>query len=303
MFYKWIRTLFLGNYFIGILAVALSIEASLQLGYPLGNMAFYTLIFCFPIAYYNFAYIKTAKTAAPNNPRTAWFIQHKRAVKISQISLISISSLALLYLSIQYANALYQMPLSFWLAISGILAVGILYYGLLPKLFAGFHLRNSGWLKPLTIGFLWACTANALPLFMQQLDNHVSTTNMQLWAWLFIKNWMFCTVNAIMFDIKDYEVDMNKQLKTLVVRWGISNTIAWVILPLLVIGLSAFLVFASIQQFSTPKILLNLSPFVLTFFSTMLLYKKRSILFYLIVIDGLILFKAICGSLSVLLPS
>ena len=32
-----------------------------------------------------------------------------------------------------------------------------------------------------------------------------------LW-WLFIKNFMFCTVNAIMFDIKDYAHDSNKQL-------------------------------------------------------------------------------------------
>ncbi len=104
-----------------------------------------------------------------------------------------------------------------------------------------------------------------------------------------------------MFDIKDYEIDVNKQLKTFVVRIGINKTIAFILLPLLCIGLVSFLVFGYIQQFQPLKLILNIVPFVLTIIVAFLMYTKKNILFYLIVIDGLILVKAICGSLAMYL--
>ena len=54
-----------------------------------------------------------------------------------------------------------------------------------------------------------------------------------LMLWLFVKNWMFCTVNAIMFDMKDYEDDANIELKTFAVRMGLRNTIYYILVPLL----------------------------------------------------------------------
>jgi hypothetical protein len=43
---KVVRFIFFGNYFIGLLAIALTIEATLQLRLPFNSLAYYALIFC-----------------------------------------------------------------------------------------------------------------------------------------------------------------------------------------------------------------------------------------------------------------
>jgi 4-hydroxybenzoate polyprenyltransferase len=78
----------------------------------------------------------------------------------------------------------------------------------------------------------------------------------------FCQNWMFCTVNAIMFDMKDYDDDANIQLKTFAVRMGLRNTIYYVLVPLLVVGLISLLTFASYRGFGITTIALNMIPFV-----------------------------------------
>lgn len=106
---------------------------------------------------------------------------------------------------------------------------------------------------------------------------------------------MFCTVNAIMFDMKDYADDANKQLKTFVVRFGLRKTIFFVLMPILLIGLISFLAFASYRHFGLVPVLFNLIPFLSLLAVAYSLHQRRSILYYLIVIDGLLLIKALCG--------
>ncbi len=106
---------------------------------------------------------------------------------------------------------------------------------------------------------------------------------------------MFCTVNAIMFDIKDYADDSNRQLKTFVVRFGLHNTINFILIPLLLIGICCMLAFTYYRHFSFLSIFFNLIPFILLLVVAYSMHQKKSILYYLIVIDGLLLVKAICG--------
>lgn len=106
---------------------------------------------------------------------------------------------------------------------------------------------------------------------------------------------MFCTVNAIMFDMKDYADDANKQLKTFVVRFGLRKTIFFVLIPILLVGLVSFLVFASYRHFGLVPVLFNLLPFLCLLVVAYSLHQRRNILYYLIVIDGLLLVKALCG--------
>ncbi len=114
---------------------------------------------------------------------------------------------------------------------------------------------------------------------------------------------MFCTVNAIMFDLKDYAIDANKELKTFVVRIGLKQTINKILIPLLCIGMLSLIIFTYIAQFQLLTILLNLIPFILTLVVAYSLNTRKNIFFYLIVIDGLILIKALCGIAGVSLLS
>lgn len=112
---------------------------------------------------------------------------------------------------------------------------------------------------------------------------------------------MFCTVNAIMFDIKDYEIDANRELKTFVVQFGIPKTIFFILIPLLAIGMLSLFVFTTYEQFPIKQVLMNFIPFVLTLIVAFSLNLQKPILYYLIVIDGLILLKACCGIIGAMI--
>jgi hypothetical protein len=299
MIVRAVKYIFFGNYFIGLLAVALTVEATFQLQVPFNSLSYYALIFCAPIVYYTYAYMGATNLSQSSNPRTLWYIEHKNWLKKTQFLLASLCIIIFLYLFLKNFNSIIHLPLSYWLIVFSILGAAGLYYGLLPSYFFNLNLRNTGWLKPVIIGFIWASTANILPLILLKIESNFDVAGSWLWVWLFIKNWMFCTVNAIMFDIKDYAIDANHELKTFVVRFGIRKTILFILFPLLVVGMCSLFVFAHIQHFPNIQVAFNLVPFVLTLIVAFSMQSRKNILYYLVVIDGLILVKAICGTLGV----
>jgi len=295
---KIVRFIFFGNYFVGILAVALTLEATLQLRLPFNSINYYLLLFLAPTIYYTYAYNKVSNQPSATNARAQWYSKHKKFINRSQVMLSVIC--ILLSVNLLYNNFLnfLNLPIIYWTAIFIIIISAVLYYGLLPKSFINFNLRNTGWIKAFVIGFVWACCANVLPLIMLKIETGIGYHDSVLWTWLFVKNWMFCTVNAIIFDIKDYPTDANKHLRTFVVRYGLRKTIFQILIPLLIIGLASLGIFASYKGFGLPQVLCNVLPFILTIYVAYSMHKRKNILYYLMVIDGLILFKAICGIIS-----
>jgi 4-hydroxybenzoate polyprenyltransferase len=290
-----IKFIFFGNYFIGILAIALSIETSLQLRLPLNSLPYYLMLFCGTVMYYSYAYSGLPQSFSFTNSRSDWYRQHRFFVKWSQLFCLSACvGLGGWLLGKNWGNLLH-IPFIYWLIAICIPISALLYYGLMPKSFLQLNLRNTGWLKAFVIGFVWACCVGLLPIVLLQLERGTYFADPILIGWLFIKNWMFCTVNAIMFDIKDYADDSNRQLKTFVVRFGLHNTINFILIPLLLIGICCMLAFTYYRHFSFLSIFFNLIPFILLLVVAYSMHQKKSILYYLIVIDGLLLVKAICG--------
>lgn len=292
---KLIKFIFFGNYFVGLLAVALTIESTLQLKVPFNSISYYILLFIAPIVYYTYAYMGATNSQNSSNPRIQWYATHSKFVKWSQLILGAISILLIGNIAIRHYHDIINLPLQYWLIMSIVVAMAVLYYGLVPVFFFNLNLRNTGWFKPFIIGFVWAATANLLPLILLKIESGVSVAETGLWVFLFIKNWMFCTVNAIMFDIKDYEIDSNSQLKTFVVRIGLRKTIFYVLIPLLITGMISLLIFSYAEQFTVERVVINLIPFILTALVAWSMNKRRKIFYYLIVIDGLIMVKALCG--------
>jgi hypothetical protein len=295
---KILRFIFFGNYFIGLLAVALTVESTLQLKMPFNSLSYYTLLFLAPVIYYTYAYMGATSTENAQNPRMAWYGKHHTFIHRSQIILSTVFAGFFIYMLSRDYMAILHLPLLYWVAVGIVIGMAILYYGLVPVFFFNLNLRNTGWLKPFIIGFIWAATANFLPLILLRIESGIDFSESPLWFFLFIKNWMFCTVNAIMFDMKDYAIDSNSQLKTFVVRMGLKKTIFYVLIPLLVLGMLSLLIFAGIEHFSMGRVLFNLVPFVLTLIVAYSMNKRKKIFYYLIVIDGLILIKAICGIMA-----
>lgn len=294
-----IKFIFFGNYFYGICAVALAVEASLQQRYPLNEVIFYVALFAATTWYYTKAYV-TEQTILTVNQRTNWYIHYKKIAKWSQRILELILCICfLLFLIFHGRNLLYLRPLHFLLILI-FPVVAALYYGVETKIIGNFNLRKIGWIKPFVIGFIWAGLATVYPVIYYSIVNQAKGDITLIGLFLFVKNFMFVTVLCIMFDIKDYAMDYNSQLKTFVVNHGLRKTIFYILIPLSVAGLGSFLLYGYTQHFSVQRIILNTIPFLLMIRVAYALHRRKNILFYLILIDGLMLVKAICGSLGVL---
>ena len=272
-----------------------------QLGLPLNETVYYIGLFLAPVIYYTYAYKSINDSTPIANQRTRWFRENKKLVHLSQVGMILLCIGIFSFLIFKHFNEIIRLPLIYYSIGFGVLFVGIFYYGLISKKLFGFNLRNSGWTKAFIIGFVWACCANIFPLIMLRIETGQDFFQTDLWVWLFIKNWLFCTVNAIMFDIKDYPSDSNLYLRTFVVSFGLRRTIYFIIVPLLLAGLISFCFFSLIKQFSIIQFSFNLIPFLLTLAIAFSMLRRHSIFYYLIVIDGVILVKALCGILGVLL--
>jgi hypothetical protein len=292
-----IQFVFFTNYFVGVLAVALSLETLFQLRLPLNSWAYYVLLFSATVVYYTFAYTQAKPISYGKyvNPRIRWYENHHQFIGISQQVLLSVYFISLGYLVWEHHPSILRLPLYYWVLVLIMILAALLYYGFPFPQFSSVNLRSTGLLKPLVIGFVWSTTVTILPIIVVKIESGVIFPDKALVSWFFMKNWMLCSVNAIMFDLKDYASDANKDLKTLVVRIGLRKTIFLVIIPLLVIGIISLLAFAWTRHFHAVRIMLNLVPFVCTLLVAYSLHLRKPILFYLIVIDGILLLKAICG--------
>lgn len=294
---KLLEFIFYGNYFYGVCAVALSIETSLQQHFSLNGLLYFVLIFMTTVLYYVYPYVK--KRSRGNNPRTNWYTQHYNLMRWNQITITVILLISLvLFVNQQWGKLLNTRPAE-WLLFFIFPVAGSLYYGS-GFLFGKYSLRKIGWLKPFVIGFTWAGLVTIYPVLFYDMINGLHYKFNSVGGLLFLKNLMFITVLCIMFDIKDYTVDYITRLKTFVVQAGLRKTIFYVLMPLSIIGLASFILYGIVHQFQVIKILLNTIPFVLLIIVIYSLHKRRSLLYYLVIVDGLMLVKAICGSIAMI---
>lgn len=293
----FIAYLFFSNYFYGICAVALSIEASLQQRIPLNSFSFYFFIFAVTALYYTKAYI-TERRTAKGNPRSDWYWENRRFVISSQLLLTLVMIFYIGILLFYHFDFILQLPLIHWALMLVFPVVAALYYGINHRRFSRFNLRKIGWLKPFIIGFVWAGLVNIYPMVFYNIEHELTYVPNWIGVLLFIKNFMFVTVLCIMFDIKDYAADHNHQLKTFVVKAGLRKTIFLILIPLSLLGLTSFVIFALARHFNAFRILMNVIPFLLLIGVAYSMHRRKSIFYYLIVIDGLMLVKAICGIIA-----
>jgi 4-hydroxybenzoate polyprenyltransferase len=298
-----IRFLFFGNYFYGFCAIGLSIEASLQQHSRLNSVAYYVFVFTATVLYYTHAYI--AEPAPPQgnseNKRSLWYFQHQQWIRGSQLLLTILFISLALFLLKENSTAILSLPAMYWGIILVFPLVAALYYGSTAPSTAAHSLRNRGWLKPFVIGFVWAGMVTVYPVLFSTIENGTVWQPDITSFLLFIKNFMYITMLCIMFDIKDYAADHNKQLKTFVVRYGLRKTIFYILIPLTAVGLGTFLIFATMRGFPFLRILINTIPFLLLITVAYSMYRRKSILYYLAIIDGLMLAKALCGIAGMLL--
>lgn len=283
---------FFGNWFYGVCAVALGVEAALQQRVPLNGPLFHIMLFLGATAFYDHAY-KHLPASEGKDERTQWFVRNAGTQRWVQRVLWAalVVCIGLVLRDARYART----PVG-WehLALFGVFPfVGLLYYGTGSK-----GLRRIGWLKPFVLGFVWAGVVTIYPVLTVSVLDGAMVPDVGISVRLFFKNMMFCALIGMLFDIKDHADDHRNALRTFIVERGLRTTLFRIALPMAAVGLVTFLYYGATHGFSTMKLVLNTVPFVAMASVIYALRKRRSILYYLVVVDGLLVVKAVCGSVA-----
>lgn len=291
---KVLDTILFSNSFYGITAVALAIENNLVLKMPLNHPLFYLLLFCGTVAFYQLSY-RYDPHPLKGNKRAIWINAHRKQLSAYQYILF----LTLTAGGVFYWYLLPSIPFSQLILLVLLLAVfpvlGFLYYGISFPGILKVRLRSFGWFKPLIIGAVWAGSVSFIPWVLFHWMNKITPVVSPSFIFFGLHNWMFISILAILFDIKDYAADHNQSLKTFVVRKGLRYVIFTIVLPLILLGTSVLVVFFMVEGTSPVSVVFSLAPMFLLAWVALSLSKRRPITWYLLVIDGLMLVKAICG--------
>jgi 4-hydroxybenzoate polyprenyltransferase len=284
-----IEACFYGHLFYGVCAVAQVIETSVQLALPV-DVWLTVGVFIGTVSFYDIPYGRRA--ADESDPRGEWHRRHRRLVnQLRQGALFALVALSS-WMVIRHRADIQRMTVFEWMVLLAFPCAGALYYRWPATRRRPVALRESGWLKPFAIGFVWAGVAVAYPILFARVEyGHVTPLSF-FPCLLFVKTLMFVAVLAMVFDIKDHDADRRAGLSTVVTLVGPERTISHVSLPLTVLGIVTALSYATMHHLTPTRVLLVLAPFGLLVAGIVSLRKPRTILYYLTIIDGLMLAKA-----------
>jgi 4-hydroxybenzoate polyprenyltransferase len=293
-----VKVIFFGNIFYGVIAVFMAIETNLLHGYGINQFPFYLLIFFGSWIYYTMIYVRSIHPAS-TNARVVWYRSNLPAIKkVLYVVLILVGIFLVILLAKNYRSFIHLNLLQWLLALSVPLVAAL--YTFHPPIIFTKKFRQIGWLKPFIVGFTWSGWVTVYPLLVYQMQHGHSLSNPVFPNLLFwLSNFIYITILAIIFDVKDYYSDVRHQLKTFPAQYGIHNTYRYILLPATLVNIAITIAFQVQQQFTFTQSFIQLIPFGILLVLVLLPQKDRSIFHYLVVIDGLMLLKAICGIISI----
>lgn len=289
--------IFYSNFFMGLMSIALNFETNIKTNLPLNSVNYYLLISSLSVLFYLFAYNVPKKYNSASNPRTKFYIDNRKSIKLFNIIMFLIVLFSGGSIVLHSFQKIIHLHFSHYVVLFGTFILCTSYYNWK----FGFSLRRFTWLKPILIAWTWAITTVYLPILVLEIENGIPFRVDARFYFLFTQTFMYFIVNAIIFDMKDFEDDTNRGLKTFVVKFGIKSTLNKIILPLILLGFISFVGFGIWYQLPLHRILFMLIPICLMAIFAYQLHRPKSILYYLMAIDGMIVVKALFGILSVIL--
>jgi 4-hydroxybenzoate polyprenyltransferase len=283
------------NHFYGIAASLLAIESSMVILNQVPSFFLVAFIYIGTLVYYTYAYFNETSTGLYNE-RSNWYQSNKGYLKIRQFVLILLC-ISIGVFKLQLIEIFILLPIGLKLTLCIALVIILLYY-YAHKIFKRVNLRNKGLLKSMSIAWVWVVVCFILPIVMQSQGKYNFSAHYALLHLLQL--YLFILILAILFDIKDINRDNDENIKTLVAKYGIKPIMYTFILPLVLVYLwvSFFLFFRlneSFVYFLTP-LLISLLILMVSY----LVQKRKTIHENILLIDGLILIKALLGILLML---
>ncbi|MGI8633768.1 MAG: UbiA family prenyltransferase, partial [Segetibacter sp.] len=252
------------------------------------------------VIYYTRIYIKSVRTKNFNE-RTVWYSHNLSTIKVFlTIAVVLIAVFFILLITVNLSRLVMLSPAQILLITAFPLAAA--WYTFTPRAFRLIKIRQVGWIKPFIVGLTWAGWVTIYPVIIWQVQrNQMVSAPVTSLVLLCLQNFLFFSINAIVFDMKDYRTDAYHHLKTYPVVFGVRNTFRYIVSPLIILNLVVFFLFQAYHTFTILQILIQLIPYVLLVFILLKYKNGRSVLYYLVAVDGLVFLKAFCGITSILL--
>ncbi len=296
---RFISYLFFSNIYLGIIAVLLCIETNLISGISLNYSPFYIVVFLGTCLYYTMIYVRSVKAILPNE-RTLWYRRNLPYIRTTLYFIATGIFIVGIIIVIRNRHRFFLLSASQWLLLV-LFPLLTAWYTFSPRIFHLKKIRELGMIKPFIVGLTWLGFVTVYPVIAWQIQKGMAGLPPmfpQFFLWL--DNFLFISILAIIFDIKDYKNDTLFHLSTFPVVLGVKRTMQWVALPLLIVNVAVFTVFQFQQHFNIYQVILQAVPYVLLLMVIAWNRQPKSLLYYLAGIDGLMLLKALCGIASIL---
>lgn len=286
-----LKAFFYGNYFYGLCLLAFLWASRLVFGYPYCLRYFDVLLVVLCIIGYQLSYVQV-RVHPLMNVRSRWYLAHAKAIKYTLFIEACVAVFSGYQLLLKQDWYVGDWPWWYWVLVLSVPFSGAMYYGfggLLPRL----KLRHFGLLKPISIGYVWAGLGVLYPYFMQQAMTKQHDSLPGVVIWLFFDAFIYIVILSVLFDIKDMAKDASLGVNTLPISLGLHRTYAYILWPLCILNV-VLTVVGTYRFFSTVSGWMSAGlPYVGLIVVMYLLRKRRSLLFYLAIVDGLMLIKAI----------
>jgi 4-hydroxybenzoate polyprenyltransferase len=272
-------------------------ETNIQHGLPINIFPFYLIIFFGSWLYYTTIYIRSVHPSLVNN-RITWYKLNLGNLKMLAILITIVLGILIGYFVLVNFTALHSITLLQWLLIISVPAAGAL-YTFTPPVIIHKKIRQVGWLKPFIVGYTWSGLVTFIPLIALQVQHNGMNTPLYPGFLFWFSNFVLVTILAVIFDVKDYKSDLAHNLATFPARYGIQNTYRYILLPATIFAIAIILLFQVQRHYNWIQAIVQLLPFCILLFIVLMPQKKRTIFHYLVVIDGIMLLKAVCGIISI----
>lgn len=293
---SWKGILLWSNQFYGICALLLATESTLIITHEYPTITILLFIHLTTILFYTYSYEKEHKEGIYNE-RTKWHQHNKAYLQIRQLALF----LACLYLGFfklniitKFLNAPFQLQCAVLISV----ILSLFYY--LPINSNGKRIlfRDIGIFKSLCIAIVWAVMCCLIPLWLSgfEMDGSKILSN-KLWIH-FLQLFIYILILAILFDIKDINRDKEELVKTIVVNYGIQNTIHKIIYPLMLLYSCMIFWESRVLHFHFMYWIVQVCIICVTYFFTKGVLTQKSIHINILMIDGLMIIKAILSIIA-----
>jgi 4-hydroxybenzoate polyprenyltransferase len=288
-FSAFIRFIVYSNLFIGACATALAAETFYLLQLPASLNWYLLLLFCCTVFVYSLHYYVKAKKMKRDS-RLDWCRRHPilLLLTIAGSAILIAGGVVVHFDSIFLLNGRLNLQNLIWFIIIPLVALAYSH-----PLFPGHSksLRQVGWLKMVSLSFIWSFTTTLLPVWMLATTDTPPFYPMLV---LFIHRFFFIASLSVLFNINDYEEDKADAVHTIAVAWGPEPTLQkgkWATLLLGVLT-TGWLLYTF--HLVTPLFILATGiPLLLLFGAWHYFRRSEEEVFFVLRNDGLMLVKAL----------